>query len=185
MSGTPAARLLHDLYKGPKRITDPGNAGIIRATKDLQICEMVSGASNETRTLAPPSKAGIRLVLRMMTDGGGDIVVTAAAGYNIALETKATFADASDFLSLVSVTLVPAVGGSGATYRWEALEGNLGTVIASASTSSSPSSTPSASSSSSPSASTSPSASASSSPSASTSPSASASSSPSTSPSAT
>lgn len=185
MSGTPASRLPHDLYKGPKRITDPGNAGIIRTNKDLQICEMVSGASNETRTLANPSKAGIRLVLRMMTDGGGDIVVTAAAGYNVALETKATFADASDFLSLVSVTLVPGVGGSGATYRWEALEGNLGTVIASASASGSPSTSPSASASTSPSTSPSPSASVSASPSTSPSPSTSVSGSPSTSPSPT
>jgi hypothetical protein len=172
-------RIHHDLYRGPKLIADPGNAGIIRATKDLQICEMVSGASGETRTLAAPTKPGIRLVLRMKTDGGGDIVVTAAAGFNVALETQATFADASDFLSLISVTI------SGTSYRWEALEGNLGTVIASASASSSPSTSPSASASNSPSASTSPSASVSNTPSSSPSPSASASSSPSSSPSAT
>lgn len=177
--GSPASRLHHDLYKGPKLHTDPGNAGIIRADSDLQICEMVSGASGETRTLARPSKPGIRFVLRMKTDGGGDIVVTATGGYNVAGETKATFADASDFLSLISVTV------SAGVYRWEALEGNLGTVIASASTSSSPSSSPSASASSSPSASQSPSASVSSSPSSSTSPSASVSASPSSSPSAT
>jgi hypothetical protein len=180
---SPPSRLHHDLYKGPKLLTDPGNAGIIRPDADLQICEMASGASGETRTLARPSKPGIRFVLRMKTDGGGDIVVTATGGFNVAGETRATFADASDFLSLVSVT-VSGYGPSG-TYRWEALEGNLGTVIASASASSSPSTSPSASASSSPSASTSPSASVSSSPSASTSPSASVSASPSSSPSAT
>ncbi len=178
MSNSPH-QLLHFLYRGPKSMKDPGDAGIIRPDKDLQICEMVSGASNETRTLATPTKPGIRLVLRMKTDGGGDIVVTAAAGYNVALETQATFADASDFLSLISVTI------SGTSYRWEALEGNLGTVIASASASSSPSTSPSTSASSSPSASTSPSASVSHSPSSSPSPSASASNSPSSSPSAT
>ncbi len=176
---TTSANIGHQLYKGPKVLTDPGNAGIIRPNKDLQICEMTSGASNETRTLATPTKAGIRLVLRMKTDGGGDIVVTAAAGFNVALETQATFADASDFLSLISVTI------SGTSCRWEALEGNLGTVIASASASSSPSTSPSTSQSSSPSASTSASASVSNTPSSSPSPSASASTSPSSSPSAT
>lgn len=181
--GTPASRMMHDLYKGPKLTTDPGNGKSIVVNEDLQIVEMVSGASGETRTLPRPSKPGIRLVLRMKTDGGGDIVVTATGGFNVAGETQAVFADASDFLSLISVT-VSGSGPSG-TYRWEALEGNLGTVIASASTSSSPSTSPSASASSSPSASTSPSASVSNTPSASTSPSASASGSPSSSPSAT
>jgi hypothetical protein len=155
MSGTPPSRLHHDLYRGPKLLKDPGNAGIIRANADLQICELVSGASGETRTLATPTKPGIRLVLRLKTDGGGDVVITAAAGLNVALETQATFADASDFLSLISVTI------SGTSHRWEVLEGNVGTVISSASASGSPSSTPSASQS------TSPSSSASSSPSAS------------------
>lgn len=182
--GTPASRIHHDLYKGPKILKDPGNAGIIRPSMDLQICEMTSGASGETRTLPRPTKPGIRLVLRMKTDGGGDIVVTATGGFNVAGETQATFADASDFLSLVSVTVSGGPGPSG-TYRWEALEGNLGTVIASASASSSPSTSPSASASSSPSASTSPSASVSNTPSSSPSPSASASNTPSSSPSAT
>ena len=176
---TPAHRILHDLYKSPKLIADPGNAGTIRVSKDLQICELTSGGSAETRTLARPTKPGIRLVLRMKTDGGGDIVVTGTGGFNVAGETLAVFADASDMLSLVSVTV------SAGLFRWEALEGNLGTVIASASASSSPSSSPSASASGSPSTSPSPSASVSNTPSSSPSPSASASGSPSTSPSAT
>lgn len=179
MSDTPASRLHRDLYRGPKLLKDPGNAGVIRAVADLQICEMVSGASNETRTLARPTKMGLRLVLRLSTDGGGDVAVTGTGGFNIAGETTATFADASDFLSLISVTV------SAGVYRWEILEGNVATVIASASVSSSPSASPSASVSSSPSASPSPSTSKSSSPSASPSPSTSVSSSPSSSPSAT
>lgn len=176
-------QLLHFLYRGPKILKDPGNGGVIEATKDLQICEMVSGASGETRTLKRPTKPGIRLTLRMKTDGGGDIVVTATGGYNVAGETQAVFADVSDFLPLISVT-VSGSGPSG-THRWEVENSNIGTVIASASASSSPSTSPSASASSSPSASTSPSASVSNTPSASTSPSASASGSPSSSPSAT
>ena len=87
MSGTPASRLHHDLYKGPKRLKDPGDGGIIRPTADLQICEMVTGSSGETRTLTAPSKAGIRFILRLLTDGGGDAVVTAAAGLDVSLDT--------------------------------------------------------------------------------------------------
>lgn len=143
-------RIHHDLYRGPKILKDPGNAGIIRATADLQICELVS-ATTETRTLAPPTKPGIRLIIRMLTDGG-NIVLTAAEGLNVNLETEATFADAGDFLELVSVTLV-----ANSTYRWEDLSASGltsgGVVISSASASSSPSSSPSASTSSSPSAS--------------------------------
>lgn len=147
--GTPPHRIHHDLYRGPKILTDPGNAGIINVNKDLQVCEMVSGASGETRTLATPTKPGIRFVLRLKTDGGGDVVVAAAAGLNVALETQATFADASDFLSLISATI--AAG----SYRWEILEGNVGTVISSTSPSGTPSTSPSATASTSPSASTS------------------------------
>ena len=141
--GTPPHRIHHDLYRGPKLMTDPGDTKTIRPNKDLQICEMVTGASGETRTLANPTKAGIRFVLRLKTDGGGNAVVTAAAGLNVGLDTVATFADASDFLSMISVSLTAT------TYRWEILEGNVGTVVSSTS----PSATPSASVSGSPSAS--------------------------------
>jgi hypothetical protein len=176
---TTALRIHHDLYRGPKILKDPGNAGIIRPNADLQICEMESGASGETRTLPRPTKAGIRFTLRLKTDGGGDVVVTATGGLNIAGETQATFGDASDMLSLISITV------SAGVFRWETLPGNLGTVIGSTSPSSSTSTSPSASASTSPSTSPSPSASVSASPSTSPSPSSSPSGSPSTSPSAT
>jgi hypothetical protein len=176
-------QLLHFLYRGPKIVKDPGNGGVIVITKDLQICELTSGASGETRTLKTPKKPGIRATLRMKTDGGGDIVVTCAEGFNVALETQAVFADVSDFLPLISVTI--SGSGPSGSYRWEVENSNIGTVIASASASSSPSSSPSASQSTSPSSSLSASASASGSPSATASPSASASGSPSSSPSAT
>ena len=110
----------HQLYRGPKVLDDPGNGKTIRVAQDLQICEMVSTGA-ETRTLANPTKPGIRFVLRMLTDGG-DIVVTAANGLNPSLHTTATFADAGDLISLVSVSLTAT------TYRWEILEGNVGSV---------------------------------------------------------
>ena len=111
-------RIHHDLYRAPKGMSDPGNAKTILVTEDLQICEMVS-TGTETRTLANPTKAGIRFVLRMLTDGG-DITVTAANGLNVTGNTAAVFADVGDLLSLVSVSHTTG-------YRWE-IEINTGSV---------------------------------------------------------
>jgi len=112
------------VYDMEHRMTDPGNGGTIRVSEDLQILEMVSTGA-ETRTLAAPTKPGIRFVLRLMTDGG-DIVVTAANGFNASGETEARFADASDLLQLVSVE---HAAGPPKTYRWEVMEGNVGVSI--------------------------------------------------------
>jgi len=125
--GTPASRIPHDLYKGPKILTDPGNGGTIRTNKDLQICEMVSTAA-ETRTLAAPTKPGIRFALRLMTDGG-DILVTAENGFNVEGDTVARFADASDLLQLMSVEYTAPTATARATYRWQVMEGNVGVSI--------------------------------------------------------
>ena len=112
-------RIHTDLYRVDKSMPDPGDGGEIRVTQDLQICEMVSAAA-ETRSLVAPTKPGIRFVLRLMTDGG-NVVVTAENGFNSLGETDATFADASDLLSLISVTHTSG-------YRWEICEGNVGSV---------------------------------------------------------
>lgn len=117
-------RIHSDLYRVGKSMPDPGNAGLIRVTEDLQICEMVSTAA-ETRTLDAPTKSGIRFVLRLMTDGG-DVVVTAENGFNVSGDTVATFADASDILQLISVEYE---AGPPKTYRWEVMEGNVGVTI--------------------------------------------------------
>ena len=121
-------RIAHDLYRGPKVIADPGDGGSIRANADLQVCELTSGASNETRTLVNPTKPGIRFIARMKTDGGGDIVLTASNGLNAALVTVATLADAGDMLSMISVSLTAT------TYRWEVLVRNGVTMSTSTST---------------------------------------------------
>ena len=118
-------RIHSDLYRVGKGMEDPGDAGEIRVTEDLMICEMVSAAA-ETRTLKAPTKSGIRFVLRLMTDGG-DVVVTAENGFNVSGDTVARFADASDLLSLISVEYT---AGPPQTYRWEVMEGNTGVVIA-------------------------------------------------------
>lgn len=105
-------RVHYDLYRAAKQMADPGNAGTIRVTQDLQILEMVTTGA-ETRTLANPTKAGIRFVLRLLTDGG-DAVVTAANGLNVTGNTQATFADAGDLLELISTSHTTG-------YRWEIL----------------------------------------------------------------
>lgn len=115
-------RIHSDLYAGPKTLDDPGDAGTIRTVADLSICELVSAAA-ETRVLANPTKPGIRLIIRMLTDGG-DIVMSAENGLNVALETSATFADAGDMLSLISVTKSTGV------YRWQTLDGNYSVTLA-------------------------------------------------------
>jgi hypothetical protein len=117
-------RIHHTLYNAKTRMPDPGASGTIRVTEDLQILEMVSAAA-ETRTLAAPTKSGIRFVLRLMTDGG-DVVVTAANGFNVSGDTVARFADASDLLQLCSVEYS---AGPPKTYRWEVMEGNTGVTI--------------------------------------------------------
>lgn len=108
----------HNLYRVGKSMLDPGDAGIIHVSEDLQILEIVTTAA-ETRTLADPTKAGIRFVLRLFTDGG-NLVVTAAGGLNAAGNTQATFADASDMLELVSVK-------TSTGFRWQ-INKNVGAV---------------------------------------------------------
>lgn len=115
-----AVRTHHSLYKASKLLPDPGDGKIITVNLDLQTCELVTGASGETRTLTVPTKPGIRFTLRLLTDGGGDAVVTSANGMNVTGHTIATFADAGDQLDLISVTHTTG-------YRWEILT-NTGSV---------------------------------------------------------
>ena len=121
-------RVHHDLYEGPKKLDDPGDGKTIQVAEDLSICEMVSVAA-ETRTLADPTKPGIRFTLRLLTDGG-DIIVHTAEGFNVQLEQYATFADAGDTLELISVTKTWGEPMSAGTYRWQVLEDNIGVTIA-------------------------------------------------------
>jgi len=114
-----AHNMLHEMVLAPHEMPDPGDAGVIAVDRQLAIMELVTAAA-ETRTLAAPTRPGLRLCLRMKTDGG-DCVVTAAAGLNVAVNTTATLADVGDLLDLVAVSA--AAGG----YRWEILV-NTGSV---------------------------------------------------------
>lgn len=118
MSGHRAA---HDLAQasgaGVLTIEDPGDAGIINVDR-MGLCEMVTTGA-ETRTMPNPAGKGLRVCLRLKTDGG-DAVVTAANGWNVAGNTVATFEDVGDQLDLISVS-----ASSG--YRWEIIT-NTGSV---------------------------------------------------------
>ena len=144
-----AHRTLKDLYRafipniGPGILQDPGDGGTIEPDMYGQTCEMTS-ATTETRILERPNRSGIPFVLRLYSDGG-TVTLTVTGGMNPDGDTEATFADAGDFLSFISVK------ASATTYRWEILEGNVGTVVTSASVSSTPSESVSASVSNSPS----------------------------------
>jgi hypothetical protein len=111
-------RIHTDLYRVSKFMPDPGNGGTIRVTEDLQICEMVS-TGTETRTLANPTKQGLRFIFRLLTDGG-DVAVTASNGLNASGNTVATFEEASDLLQIMSVQT--ATG-----FRWDIVH-NIGSV---------------------------------------------------------
>ncbi len=112
------ANALQQLFRSDYAIPDPGNGGTIRCDRQYGVVEMTSGAGAGTRTLVGPSRPGLRLLLRLKTDGGGDLTVTAAEGFNVAGNDTAVFADAGDQLDMISVT------GSN---RWEVLT-NTGSV---------------------------------------------------------
>lgn len=112
MPGDNAHRILDTIKNADHALRDPGASGRITPSKDLLVCELVTAAA-ETRTLDNPTKVGSRFTLRMKTDGG-DCVVTASNGFNVAGNTVATFADVGDQLELISVSHTTG-------FRWEIL----------------------------------------------------------------
>lgn len=92
-----------------KIIADPGDAGAIPVTQS-GMC-LITTAAAETRTLAAPGDIGLTLDLVMTVDGG-NAVLTCATTVNIAGNNTVTFADAGDFLRLVSVKI-------GSNFRWK------------------------------------------------------------------
>lgn len=98
---------------------DPGDAGTIDHGDRLNSFFPLVTAAAETRTLAAPRKAGIKLVLSFDTDGG-DCVVTSAVAINVAGNTIMTFADARDTVTLMSIS-------AGGSFYWSVV-GNDGAV---------------------------------------------------------
>lgn len=107
-----ARRILNAIRDADHVLNDPGAGGLIDPFGDLQICELTTSAA-ESRTLANPTKAGIRLTLRMKTDGG-DCTITVGNGVNVDGDTQAVFANVGDQLELISVSTETG-------FRWEVL----------------------------------------------------------------
>lgn len=83
-------------------IDDPGDGEAIPVTASGTTM-LESGASGETRTLADPTFLGQELTLTMLTDGGGDIVLTAASPVNQTGNNTLTFAAVRDTIKLVAI----------------------------------------------------------------------------------
>ena len=83
-------------------ISDPGDSNAIPANISGHV-PLVSGGSGETRTIADAVAPGITRDLYFKTDGGGDIVITAASPVNQTGNTILTFADVGDHIRLTSI----------------------------------------------------------------------------------
>ena len=82
-------------------IKDPGTGTALPNSK-CGIVDIVTGASGETNTLAAPSKPGLFFGANLMTDGGGNRVITVAAAID-GTNSVITMNDAGDSFMLWSV----------------------------------------------------------------------------------
>ncbi len=81
---------------------DPGTLGAIPVDRSTYV-NLVTGASGQTRTVADPTRVGVRLTLYFLTDGGGDCVVTFTSPVNAAGNNTLTFDTATEVVHLESV----------------------------------------------------------------------------------
>ncbi len=115
-----AHRVLHDMFRAPFLVNDPGSGGTITVDRWGATIPVVTTAP-EARTLAVPTKAG--LVCTVMLDAdGGDLTLTVTNGYNADGTADIVFGDAGDFVTFVSIKI-------GANYRWRVI-GHEGTNVA-------------------------------------------------------
>ncbi len=94
-------RLPFDLAKAPYHTADPGDGADISISHWAHI-SITTGASGETNTLNNPTNAGQRVAMMMITDGGGDRVITCDSAINKAGNTIITFAAVDDSIVLES-----------------------------------------------------------------------------------
>lgn len=102
--------ILRELAQGNWKIPDPGTAKALPNDR-TGIVDIVTGASGETNTLAAPVRPGVLLGLNMLTDGGGNRVITVASAIDALGTTTITLDDAGDFVFLMSRKY-------GSAYRW-------------------------------------------------------------------
>lgn len=113
-SGSIFEALVFPKARGPRKITDPGNAGAIPVTHSGS-CAMTTAAA-ETRTLAAPTFDGQHITLCADVDGG-DNVITVSAAFNAAGNTVITMDDAGDCAVLVATRIAGAL-------RWRLISSN-------------------------------------------------------------
>lgn len=99
---------IYELDRAPHTILDPGASGAI-PSDGSGIVDIVTGGV-ETRMLAAPVRAGLRLRINFVTDGG-DCTITVATAYNAAGATTIVLADAGDTILLESRKY-------GTAFRW-------------------------------------------------------------------
>ena len=91
--------ILHELGWADYQGNDPGTGGALPAAL-IRHYNIVTTTA-ETRTLANPPRAGLYLLLNMVTDGG-DCVITVASAINQSGNTIITLNDAGDCIELLS-----------------------------------------------------------------------------------
>ncbi len=99
-----------DFSQADWTIPDVGDAGAL-PNGVTGIVELVTSGA-ETRTLAAPTKSGLRLTLAFKTDGG-DCVITCSTGLNVTGNDTITFDTAGEMVELLSVP-------SDSNFRWRA-----------------------------------------------------------------
>jgi hypothetical protein len=96
--------------QAPWNIADPGTGKALPNDRSGTI-NIVTGSSGETNTLAAPIRAGLELAINMLTDGGGDRVITVASAFDPLGTTAITLSAAGDYYLLRSFKF-------GSVYRW-------------------------------------------------------------------
>lgn len=104
-----AHRLLHDLFRAPFLMADPGSGGTITVNRDCAVAPITT-AGAEARTLAQPTKAGLRCMV-VHDVRAGDLTLTVTGGYNQAGTTTIVLGTAGDWVRFVSVKV-------GTSYYW-------------------------------------------------------------------
>lgn len=104
-----AHRALHDMFRSPFLMADPGDAGTITVDRWGAVVP-VTTATAETRTLAQPTKAGLLCMVEINSYGGA-CTLTVTGGYNQAGSTVITLGTEADWIRFVSIKV-------GASYYW-------------------------------------------------------------------
>jgi hypothetical protein len=95
------------LPKATIAVADPGDGGAIPVTRSASVAITTTGV-DDTRTLAIPGRAGIRLTISLDVDAG-DAVITVAAAINQTGNNTITMADAGDAIGLHAVQVAGAL----------------------------------------------------------------------------